>query len=87
MAHQAEEVMIDKLRKLVLSAGVLSRVQVVVRRVFQRQQQLVRELEERMEEETSMARKKSLLVDLFLEKVEVMVGDPAIAKSYNLPSR
>jgi len=79
--------MMEKLRKLVVSAGVLSRVLVVVRRVFQRQQQLVQELEDGMEEETSSVKKKATLVDLFLEKVEVMIRDPAVAKSYNLPYR
>ena len=87
MSHQADEVMMEKLRKLVVSAGVLSRVLVVVRRVFQRQQQLVQELEDGMEVETSSVKKKATLVELFLKKVEVMIRDPAVAKSHNLPYR
>ena len=40
-----------------------------------------------MAEETSNVMKTAVLVDLFLEKVEVMIGDRAVAKSYNLPYR
>lgn len=83
-----DEAILDKIRKLLESAGVYSKVQMVIGRIFQRVPNLLQEIEDQVEEEGGgqLARKRTM-IELVLEKIEDVCQDAKLAHDLGVPAK